>query len=1390
MARRYFNWKLIIVLVLGIVILGATASGLRQWQKSRRAQRGLALGNKAYDEHNWEEAASQLGRYLGVVQNDSPVLLKYAEAQLNIRPLKQSNLQQAIAAYRNVLRLDQSNSNAAKRLSEIYLNVGMPAEAELITTRSLAARESEDLRKTLAIALAAQRKFTEAENELKEIVKKNPAQIPAYELLGRLIEQHPDEFSEAPGFWFNEAIKKNPSSAEAYIARSDYNLHLGDRAGAIADLEQAQQKDINDSAVRLRLAKELINTNVLDDAQKQLEIVQTSEPANQNLWRLWAQIAFRSDSNDFILKVADAGLKELSAQPWDFMPYAAELFIKCSRFDRAKECIGMMRQKDIAPATTAFLEGLLAERQGLDREAVKCWKEAIQLDSKSPRIRLSISNVLWRLGDRQSAINHLRTLVSQQPTLPDGRIALAQMLSDTGQWAEAQEQINIAKQLAPDSNTVDLLDARVKLQLLANARLNKDSSQYGDLKVLLDNLDKTSGNSIDVKLVRFHLALLQQDYAGAGNLLNDLKKSYPAEVRVVLAETELLVAKDQTDSAIIKLQEALEAFPRSTPVLKALVGLLAAKGDYQQCETIINNALASAEEPENKREPALLLADVFSRSKDSDKRYSLLNSLAGQLQDDIPVLRDLLTCEQVLKDKNRAQQVVDKIKSVEGEDGWQWRYEQARIWFTQADFKNHYPKIVSVLQQNLLTNPDDQSSRMLLAATYEKGDDLRLAVSTYIEALNRSPGDVRIMVPAVAAFYRAGEYDRAEDILKQAAKEGIYNPELQRLEAQSSLRRGDLVSANDVLEQMLTADPNDHSVALSLALLKIRQDKFTEAQELLDKLMAEEPNSLPVAAACAELDIRMDKPDDAIRICDDMVAKLHTASAILFRGRTNAVLNRPDRARIDFENAIKMEPNNANTWIAKSIFHRSIGESNEAVVTIRNALSLMPDNLRLKKTAVSVYLTSNDRDLYKEAETLLDKTLESNPEDIDLCLQKSRLLLAKGTAQSIEQASAILQPITEKQPEVKDAWMLLAQIALQEKEPAKAIDVCLRGLAYRPNDRMLLLLKAKAEGARSPLLAIPTLKALWEAEPNNTETAVSLAEAYMAAGENSAAVNLLKNQPLPEVASQQQILNIELAVAMYKDGSKTESEQLLQGLYESEPNDPRPLLTQIRLLRNDKLWGKLRQKIDAWTNEHSGETQTAVLISDELALSRDSESVKMAEELLRQILDRDPGSALALFRLAVLLQATGRPAEAAPLYQQVIDMQPDNLIAINNFAWILCEDQKRPQEALELIQRGLEKAPQYVDLIDTRGMAYYRLGKLDLAAKDFDECIRLYPGNNPGKVASYFHSGRCLADSGEKIRAIEQLNKAIELNKELGGLSGNDLAEAQQLLEQLKSGGN
>ena len=98
MPKRYFNWKLAVVLLIGLVVLSVTAYGLRQWQRSTRAEEGRVLGMKAYEQQNWEEAAQQLGRYVALANTDIDAVLKYAEANLNIRPMKRGPIQQAIAA--------------------------------------------------------------------------------------------------------------------------------------------------------------------------------------------------------------------------------------------------------------------------------------------------------------------------------------------------------------------------------------------------------------------------------------------------------------------------------------------------------------------------------------------------------------------------------------------------------------------------------------------------------------------------------------------------------------------------------------------------------------------------------------------------------------------------------------------------------------------------------------------------------------------------------------------------------------------------------------------------------------------------------------------------------------------------------------------------------------------------------------------------------------------------------------------------------------------------------------------------------------------------------------------------------------------------------------------
>ncbi|MCJ7676032.1 MAG: tetratricopeptide repeat protein, partial [Sedimentisphaerales bacterium] len=723
MAKRYFNWKLAIVLLMGVVVLGVTAVGLRKWQRSRRAEHALPTGLEAYKEQRWEEAASNLGRYLGLNRGDVNVLLKYAEAQLNIRPRKANKVQQAIAAYREALRIDKSNAEAAKRLTEIYLAIGSPGEAELIVEKVVKANTDPELCRIWAVVLAVQRKFPEAATVLKGIVNEHPDQILAYETLGQLAEQRPDISPEPSAHWFDEAVKKNPSAALAYITRAGFHFRSKDTPKAIADLEQAEKLDLSDSDVRLRLAMDFMNVDVLDKAEEHLAAVQAAKPTNLALWQTWAQLALQSQSQDKMVKmvkVADTGLKELSAYPWDFMPVATELFIRAGQLDRATECIAKLRQKDILPeGTVAFFEGLIADQKGQTLEAVRLWRRAAQSGNKFPQVRLGLASALSRLGDTQSALRELRSLVSERPENFAGRIALVRLLARTGNWAQVAEQARRAVELSPGNLEAKLHDWRARLYLLAMQPTPPTAKMWQEIEKQLASLEKATEGAADVKLLQFQLAMQQDDFARAGTLLAQLKQEVskqPAaagQPAIVLAEAELLAAQDKPDEAIATLKQAIKNFPEAVEPVTYLAVLLDRQGKREDCETILSDASVRIGQPATQRDLGLLLAQFYIQWNKPDKAYEVVKNLAEKLPQDIPLKRRLLVCEQVIKDPAKAQQLVNEIKALEGEDGWQWRYEQARLWFAGQDSKVRYPQITSLLQEKLLANPDDRASRAL-----------------------------------------------------------------------------------------------------------------------------------------------------------------------------------------------------------------------------------------------------------------------------------------------------------------------------------------------------------------------------------------------------------------------------------------------------------------------------------------------------------------------------------------------------------------------------------------------------------------------------------------------------------------------------------------------------
>ena len=218
--------------------------------------------------------------------------------------------------------------------------------------------------------------------------------------------------------------------------------------------------------------------------------------------------------------------------------------------------------------------------------------------------------------------------------------------------------------------------------------------------------------------------------------------------------------------------------------------------------------------------------------------------------------------------------------------------------------------------------------------------------------------------------------------------------------------------------------------------------------------------------------------------------------------------------------------------------------------------------------------------MVEKFKALLETALEKNPEDDDLRIYKARALIAESTKPAFTQAQEILEQVTKNNPNRTDAWSLLAEIALKRGKLSDVTDITYRGLVYKPNDKNLLLLKSQAEAARSPALSIPTLKALTEYYPYDFNLILQLADRYITSEQYDKAIELLE-KPLPDNASAPAKLNAKtmLAAALYKSGRKQEAQDIFDSVAKSDPDDPMPLIAQVRLLREDQQTKALFLKI-------------------------------------------------------------------------------------------------------------------------------------------------------------------------------------------------------------------
>ena len=122
-----------------------------------------------------------------------------------------------------------------------------------------------------------------------------------------------------------------------------------------------------------------------------------------------------------------------------------------------------------------------------------------------------------------------------------------------------------------------------------------------------------------------------------------------------------------------------------------------------------------------------------------------------------------------------------------------------------------------------------------------------------------------------------------------------------------------------------------------------------------------------------------------------------------------------------------------------------------------------------------------------------------------------------------------------------------------------------------------------------------------------------------------------------------------------------------------------------------------------------------------------------------------------------LLQLQGKTKEAEEYYTKALQGDPNIDLAANNLAYLLAEESRDLQSALQYAQGVKKRKPEDPNTADTLGWVYFRLGRLVLAREQAEFAVSKDPNNGTFQ----YHLGIIYKSNNERTKAVAALKKAM-----------------------------
>jgi tetratricopeptide (TPR) repeat protein len=1358
---RLFLWLLGITAGLtGLVFL------VHYLQTGRIGRALLWQAQRAEEQGHPEQTARYLSRYLDFVPDDHDQRANLGRVLGNLvvaheKKVSYRTRQQALFVLEQVVARDPERQDMRRLLARVAMDLDRPEVAlEHLNHLHAALPEDGGVDALLGQCHEVQEHYADAAVCYWQAMKHEPTQRDSYVRLATLLRR-PDRARWAPPAADpDQALKKDPDAVLGLLVSRNGNdwqallarwhernpLELKDpakRAEAGRDVEEALRLAPEEADVLLAAAELARADGKPEEGRAHLRKACGLHPDDQRLYLALADLEFADGKPDRAIAAINDGLKELPAQP-NLLWMLSNLLIDTGDREKAERAIARLAKTDTAPSGLAYLRARALLLQGRWSEAaglLENTRPTMEHDRAAPgllnQVDLYLAECYERLDQPEQRLAVYTRLIARESRRDEASPALvtalqrrAATLWATGHLDEAvEQQQELMKR--PDAPAAGWAEVA---RLLLGRNLLKGRQDWKDVNEALDRAEKAQPDAVEVPLLRARVLVVRQDFERARAVLKEARDRFQDKVEPWTALAALAELQKQPEQAAQLLRDAEAKTGDSIALRLARAQLWAAQPGRKESDpfpTELADGVEKLRPAPTAEEQTRLLRGLVESAYGAGKVADAL-ALWGQLaempshQHDVRIKLVLFDLALEANDRAALDRAQEGIRHAEGGQGPLSSYAEAmRLLRAEKPDPAALDRAGALLDAVAVQRQSWPAVRLAQAELARLKNNPDQAIAHYQKAVELGERSPEVIRQLARLLDQRGHRAEANTLLQDLPAEAMAGSDLQWLAADIALRQQDPARALKLAQAAVQKDSKDYRDYLRRGAVLAAAGKPREAELDLRRAVELAPEQPECWLALVQFLARTGRADDARKELAKAGKGVPKERAALTLAEGYELLGEPDRAREQYGAAVKDNPEDFAARKKAASFAMRAGPLADAEALLRPVVAgqvkaTAADAAWARRGLALVLSADPDEKHFTEALALVGLRLDGGKVVADagapalagdelVWEQRARAEVLATRPQRACRADAIarLEDLRKQGTTTPDDQFLLAKLYDQDGATTKALDLLLRLTADNPGNAsylghygQVLFREHKVPQAEAVANQLADLEKKRQLEPGALGSVGLRAQVLEANGDGPKALDLLRGSA---------------------------------GRKGARPEDAIPVIGS--LARQQRFDEALAACEEAWKTcpaEDIGTASVAVL----RATKPTAEQCRPVEQHLREALKKDARHSTAfLMLLADLADLQGNYPEAQKAYRQALEQEKDNVVAMNNLAWLLAETSGDADEALRLIQQAITLQGERAELLDTRAAVELAKGQVEAAIKDLERangdspspsrCVRL-----------------------------------------------------------------